>query len=172
MKQSNKNLLLIVGFIVILGIAYQYSFSKTIQVKEELEDLQLQVYKNSYSLDKQAILEKKENYLDSIIIKNRLGGSSLQNNLLKVLNDFSRDLSYRIISFKEPHVQQSKDGTGTVTSFQFVLEGEYKDLEEILYKLEKDYSFGSFSHINFERKKNYRLNKNFLQCSVVVQNVE
>lgn len=165
--------MLVLGFFLVLGIAYQYSFSRTIQIKEELEDLQEQISMNSHPLSSLASLEEKETKLDSIISRNILGSTSLQNNLLKVLNEFSEDISYKVISFKEPHVNILKNSTNSrITSYQFVLEGDYKNLERILYLLEKDYSFGSFSHINFERKKDYRLNRNYLQCSVVIQNAE
>lgn len=160
------------GFVIVLFIAYQYSFSRTFDIKNELDEIQLQMRENISSPNDIKSLEKKEEYLDSIISKNRTGSISLQNNLLKVLNEFSDDYSYKIISFKEPHLEILEKEGSRITSFQFVLEGEYKNLEEILFRLEKDYSFGSLSHVSFERKKDYQLNRNFLQCSVVVQNTE
>lgn len=172
MKQSTKNFLLIAGFLMVLLVAYQYSFSKTFEVMNELEELQFQVEQNSSSLQNIHSLETKEVYLDSIISVNRIGKTSLQNNLLQVLNEYSEELSYKIISFKEPHIHAEEGGKTKITSIQFVLEGQYRNLEEILYKLEKDYSFGALSHVKFERKKDYRLNKSYLQCSVVVQNIE
>lgn len=172
MKQSTKNVLLIAGFFLILVVAYQYSFSKTLEIKRELDELNMQVAQNSGSVPNINSLKGKEIYLDSIIAKNRTEDTSLQNSLLKALNEHSELWSYKIISFKEPHVQIAENGQNKITSFQFVLQGEYKNLEEILYKLENDYSFGSLSNINLERKKDYRLNKNFLQCDILIQYIE
>ncbi|MCX2839436.1 hypothetical protein OQ279_14890 [Salinimicrobium sp. MT39] len=170
MKQSIKNVLLIIGFFLMLIVAYQYSFSNTLEVKRELDSIKKQVEQKSGSLQNINSLKEKEAYFDAFISENRIGNSSLQNNLLKVLNEHAGENSFKIINFKEPHVKAND--ISIVTSFQFSLEGEYLSIEEVLYKLEKDYSFGSLSSISFERKKDYRLHKNFLQCSVVVQNVE
>lgn len=170
MKQSTKNVLLIGGFFLILVVAYQYSFSKTFEVKRELDSLKKEVEQNSGSFQNINSLGEKETDIDAYISENRIGNTSLQNNLLKVLNEQAGEKSYKIINFKEPHIQKNKNGT--ITSFRFSLEGEYLSIQEVLYKLEKDYSFGSLSHISFERKKDYRLNRNYLQCSVLVQNIE
>jgi hypothetical protein len=153
MKQSSKNFLLIAGFFLVLLVAYQYSFSKTFEVMNELEELKIQVEQNSGSLQNIHSLKTKEVYLDSIISGNRVGNTSLQNNLLQVLNKHSEELSYKIISFKEPHIHSGENGQSKITSIQFVLEGQYKNLEEILYILEKDFSFGSLAHVKFERKR-------------------
>ncbi len=171
MKQGTKNILLLAGFILILILAYNYSFSKTFEVKDRLNELNLQIAENSNRSFNQAELGGRELYLDSIINKGLAGSNSLQNNLLEVLNDYSTKFSFKIISFQQPHIYAFEDKT-EITSFQFVLEGKYEALEKTLYELEKNYSFGSLAHISFEKKKNYKLNKVFLQCSVVMQNVK
>ena len=172
MKQSTKNILLIAGFSLILAVAYQYSFSKTFEVKRELNNLRTLVKQNSGSLQNINSLEEKEKYLESVIQENRIGYTSLQNRLLQVLNNHSKENSFKIVSFKEPHVTISQSDEEKNTSFQFALEGEYKALEKILFILETEHNFGSLSHLSFERKKDYRMSKSFLQCSVVVQNIE
>ena len=47
MKQGTKNILLLAGFILILILAYKYSFSKTFEVKDRLNELNLQIAENS-----------------------------------------------------------------------------------------------------------------------------
>lgn len=170
MKQGTKNILLLLFFVLLLFLAYQYSFTKTFELKGKLEQLHLQNSPNLQSEINQEDLNERELFLDSIINKN-FTGSSLQNDLLEVLNKNSRDKAFKIITLNEPHSYISEDNSET-TSYSFVLEGNYQDLEKVLYKLEKNYSFGNLAHINFEKKKDYRLNKEFLVCSVVVQNVK
>lgn len=172
MKQSTKNVLLIAGFILVLTLAYNYSFSKTFAIKSDLNDLINQTEQSSISIKNITILAEKENYLESVIQEKRIGSTSLQNRLLQVLNKYSKEDSFKIVSFKEPNVSISQSGEEKITSFQFVLEGEYKALEKILLILETEHNFGSLSHLSFERKKDYRMNQSFLQCSVVVHNIE
>lgn len=169
MKQGTKNILLLLFFVLLLFLAYQYSFTKTFELKAKLEQLHLQNSPNLQSETNQYDLNERELFLDSIINKN-FSGSSLQNDLLEVLNKNSKDKSFKIISLNEPHLYISEDNSET-TSYRFVLEGNYQDLEKVLYTLEKVYSFGNLAHINFEKKKDYRLNKEFLVCSVLLQNV-
>lgn len=170
MKQGTKNILLVLGFISILILAYNYSFSTTFEVKEQLDDLNMQIAENSNSGLSQTDLEGKERFLDSIIKKNN-SGNSLQNDLLEVLNKHSKEHDFKIVSFRQPHHYLNEDQT-EITSFQFELEGKYENLEHILHILEKDHSFGSLSHISFEKKKDYKMNKEFLQCRILVQNVK
>ena len=172
MTQSSKNILMVTGFFLVLLLAYRYSFSKTLEVKNELKDLKTQVEQSSGAPQNMDLLEEKEKHLDSLISGNRIGYTSPQNRLLQVLNDYSQKITFKIIRFKEPHVAISQGDENKITSFQFVLEGEYKALEKLLFLLETEHNFGSFSHVSFETKKDYRLNRNFLQCSVVVQYIE
>ncbi|MBZ9731347.1 hypothetical protein LB467_16785 [Salegentibacter sp. JZCK2] len=172
MKQKTKNNLLVGGFVLVLVISYQYSFSRTLKVKMDLEDVEQQIEQTAATIKDSKGLRLKEIYFDSIIKANRAESHSLQNNLLEVLNRHSGEYDYKIIDFKEPHVQDLDDKQGVITSFRFILEGEYKNIEKILYKLENDHSFGSVSHIGFEKKKDYKLNKIFLQCSILVQYIE
>lgn len=169
MKQGTKNILLLLFFILLLFLAYKFSFTKTFELKENLEQLHLQNAYTIQSENNQFDLASRELFLDSIVNKN-FTGSSLQNDLLEVLNTNSKDNAFKIISLNEPHTYVSEDSTET-TSYSFVLEGNYQNLEKVLYNLEKNYSFGALAHISFERKKDYRLNKEFLQCNVVVQHV-
>lgn len=169
MNQSIKNILLVVGFFLVLLAAYQFSFSRTIEIKNKLTDLEIQVKQASASVRNIAILEEKEKNLDSLISNNKIGYTSPQNRLLQALNDYSQKSYFKIISFKEPHVTTLHGDQNKISSFQFVLEGEYKALEQLLFLLETEHNFGSLSHLSFEIKKDYRLNKNFLQCSVLIQ---
>ncbi len=169
MKQSTKNFLLITGFFLVLMVAYQYSFSKTFEVKRELDNIKSQVEQNSRSHQNQTSLKEKEAQFDTFIAGNRIGNTSPQNNLLKVLNEHAEEKSYKIIKFKEPHVVANDNSI--VASYQFTLEGNYRALQEVLYKLEKDYNFGSLSSISFERKMDHQLNRSFLQCTIFVRSI-
>lgn len=171
MKQRTKNYLLITAFILVLIVAYKFSFSKTLTVKKEFEDLEMKISTGKQASVNPEALKSKESYLDSIIDKNKLKNISLQNSLLQVLNENGKKGSVKIIAFKEPHIF-IKESNLKQTSFQFILEGNYKDLEDVLFLLENEYSFGSLSHISFLKKKDYKLNKDFLQCLVIIQHLE
>lgn len=169
MNQQSKNILLTIGFVFLAFIAYKFSFLKTYEVREQLLTIRNSISENSKKEISQQDLLVREIFLDSVIAKSN-SETSLQNDILEVLNRDSKKLGYNIIAFKEPHHYISEDKIET-SSLQFILEGKYEGLEKILYKLENDYAFGSLSHIRFEKKKDFRLNKAFLQCNVVIQSV-
>ena len=170
MSQYNKNILLVISFLLGAILAYKYSFSKTFEVRNQLEDIENKVLISSTAYDMK-VLKNKIAHVDSIIARNRSTDISLQNSLLKVLNENSATYSYKIIAFKEPHVFSLPNASTTTNSFEFILEGNYKSMEQILYLLERDYSFGSFTHMSFRKEKNYKQEKFFLQGHVLIQNL-
>lgn len=170
MNQRNKNILLIVGFSLIAFLAYKYSIQKTFEVRDQLLTIRSSISEKSTNEISQQDLLLKEIFLDSIIAKSN-SETSLQNDILEGLNRHSQEYEYHIIAFKEPHNYVYEDST-EISSLQFVLEGRYDALEKILYQIENDFTFGSLAHLKFEKKKDFRLNKVFLQCDVVIQNVK
>lgn len=168
MKQQNKNILLIIGFLILAFMAYKFSILKTLEVRKQLSEIKHQINdKTSLAANYQGLVTR-DIYLDSVIGSEKLK-TSLQNELLEVLNNGSREFNFKIIAFNEPHKYIYDDQTET--TLPFVLEGQYDGIETMLYSLENNYSFGTISHIKFERKKDFRLNKVFLECRVLMQNV-
>lgn len=170
MKQSNKNIFLVLIFFLVGSLAYRFSFSKTFEIRKQLEDLEVKLANTANHYDSKAQATRIA-YLDSIIARNRNTETSLQNSLLKVLNENSETYLFKIIAFKEPHSFTPQNSVDGINSYEFILEGNYKNLEQILYILERDYSFGSIAHINFRKEKDYRLNKFYLQGRILIQNI-
>jgi len=171
MTQKNKNILLVIGLLLGILIAYQYSFSKTFRINKEVTKLENQKEKYQSAPAQLAALTNKEKQLDDILKKNNVEGNSLQNNILKVLNTLSEDTAFTIITFEEPHRYLDETTQKTTTSYNFTLQGDYKSLIEVIYALEQKYSFGNIINVHFEKKKNFRTGKNFLQCRVMLQRI-
>ncbi|WP_299223283.1 hypothetical protein [uncultured Aquimarina sp.] len=169
MTQKNKNIALIIGLILVLFIAYQYGFSKTFAVSKKVATLQSQKEAYQSAPAQLATLANKEKQLDEILKKNNVEGNSLQNNILKVLNTLSVNSEFKIIIFEEPHVYVDETSKETTTTYNFTLQGDYKSLINVVYALEQKYSFGNVIHVSFEKKKNFRTGKSFLQCGVLLQ---
>jgi len=169
MNQKNKNILLVFGLVLLVLIAYFFSFSKTIDLNNQL--LILEKKKQLYeSAPRQlSLLSNKEKNLDQFLQKNNLTGLSLQNNLLEVLNKESVTNDIKIISFNEPHEYKEASKKSTVTTYKFELSGSYNSLIKVLHKLEQEYSFGNITHFEFRTKKNYRTRKSELLCTVLLQ---
>lgn len=169
MTQKNKNILLFAGLLVLFVIAYRYSFSKTFAVRSEVRILETEKEIKQSTPAQLITLANKEKELDKILVKNNVEGSSVQNNILKILNDLSEVHKFKIIAFEEPHVFNDEATQKNATTYNFTIEGEYKSIITVIYKLEQQYSFGNVINVNFEKKKNYKTRKEYLQCNILLQ---
>ena len=170
MSQRSKNIFLVVGFLLVLLIGYKYSFSKTFELKKELETLDRETLnsQNISALNTQLLL--RERYADSILESNNLRNSSIQNNLLEFLNGSAKNNLLELVSFNPTHRVENEDGNDV--AFQIVLKGTYSNIEEVLHSMEQDYAFGELIHLHFTRKRDFRQRKDYLECFVVLKNLE
>ena len=169
MNQKNKNILLIAGLILFWILAYVFGFSKTIDLIAQNDKLQAQKEIHQSAPAQLAALAKKEKQLNEILAKNNVEGSSVQNNLLKTLQNLSSTSDFMVVNFEEPHVSVDEPSNKVTTTYNFTLEGDYKSLLNVVYALEQKYSFGNIVHTDFEKKKNYRTRRNYLQCNILLQ---
>ena len=173
MTLRKKNILLILGFIAMFFIAYKFAFSNTFELKKQLNEMQSRVNENNQLIPDIQNIGSRELYLDSIIEINRGTRTSGQNNLINILNNSSDSLKIKIDFFKEPHTQKGTDSTDTIiTSYNFALEGNYNSIERILYIIETKSNIGKIDHIKFQEKKNYKQNRLFLRCEVLLRDTE
>jgi len=170
MSQRSKNILLIFGFLAALVIAYNYSFSKTLELKKELRTLEskLLIKRNISSLNTQLLMREK--FSDSILESHNLRNSSIQNNLLEFLNNKAENNSLEIVSFDPTHRIESEDGDELI--FQIMLRGTYTNIEEVVHSIEQDYAFGELIHLQFQKKTDFRLRRTYLECLFIIRNYE
>ncbi|WP_103865333.1 hypothetical protein [Aquimarina sp. I32.4] len=169
MKQQTKNIILGIVLFCVLLIAYRFGFSKTFAIRSEVAKLEYEKEKYLAAPKQLVALTKKEQQLDVILAKNNVEGNSLQHNLLKTLHSLSATSGIKIISFEEPHIYFNEDTKEGTTTYDFVLQGDYKGLIGVIYALEQEYSFGNITQVYFEKKKNFRSGAKYLQCKVLLQ---
>jgi len=167
MTKKHKNIALIVGFIAALIICYQLAIIKTLGQKEHYNTMTKEAVLLKNAPKQLSLLKKKEVYYDSLLTKYQLDGSSIQNNLLKVINRFADDNNLKVISFLEPHVIVNDDLV--INTYQFVLEGNYNDIIKLIYQLEQQTKFGEIINLHFEKKKNFRSGRFYLQARVLLR---
>ncbi len=164
MQLNKKNKLLVLGVLVMSLLCYFLAVKKTMLLREEY-NLLSEKDKLAQNLGvKLATLAKKEQNLNSQFNQLNLGATSIQNNLLRVLNEQSLTYGVKIIEFNAPHVVQANN-TESKTHI-FTLEGSYTAILSLIHELEKRGSFGRVIHLNFEKKKDYRNRKAYLQATV------
>jgi hypothetical protein len=167
MTKKQKNILLIVGFVVLLYICYQLAIGKTLEQKEQYDTLSKEVLLSKNAPKKLSLLKQKEVYYDSLLTKYKLDGSSIQNNLLKVINAHAKTNGIKVVSFLEPHVITKNDLI--IKTYDFTLEGRYNAINQLIYQLEQHTKFGEIISLHFEKKKNFRTGRYYLQARVLLK---
>lgn len=167
MSKKQKNIVLIIGFVLALFICYKLAINKTIHQKQQFDNLSKEILLFKNTPKQLSLLKQKEVYYDSLLTKYQLDGSSIQNNLLKVINTFSNDNNLKVVSFLEPHTVTKNDLI--VKTYEFVVEGTYNDINQLIFQLEQKTKFGEIINLHFEKKKNFRTGRFYLQAKILLK---
>ncbi len=170
MRIDNKNKILFLGIALLLIASYKLAIDKTLLMKHESARLEEQVMQFKNIPKKLSILSQKEKHYDSILGKMDLVDTSVQNNLLRTINQEANKHNIRVMDFDQPHIY--KMGENKLHTFSFKLNGNYTDMLKVIHTIEQKGNFGEIVHVNFEKKKNYRTNKYSLGATVFVQQVK
>jgi len=170
MKLNKKNKILLTGVLIMLVISYKLAIQNTIELastynsnldrKELIKDIPKQL----------ALLSQKEQYLDSQLNSLNIDNSSLQNSLLKFLNKESEKNKVKIIEFNSPHIFRTE--LQSSETYIFNLEGTYTNVLKIVHALENNGSFGAISHLELEKKKDYRRKRTYLEAKIFLEQVK
>lgn len=169
MSSKTKNILLVAGFILAIILCYNLALSKTYRLKRTYDEL---IKEESFYKDAPktlSILKQKERYYDSLLTKFRLNDGSIQNTLLKTINEFATENNLKVISFLEPHYFTDQDLI--IKSYQFILEGDYNAIINFVHQLEQKTKFGEIINLHFEKKKNFRTGRDYLQADIILKSV-
>ncbi|GGI58503.1 hypothetical protein [Winogradskyella haliclonae] len=158
---------LIASICVAVFVSYKYAISKTLDLKQEYSQLEIQseLYKDMPT--QLAILKKREKYYDSLLTKFQINKGSIQHNLLKTLNRISEEKNVQLTSFVAPHVVQEKGLLAK--TYQFTLEGNYNNILELVHHLEQNTKFGEILNLQFEKKKLRKTRKVYLKAKVYLK---
>ncbi|MEM9144204.1 MAG: hypothetical protein AAGA86_14535 [Bacteroidota bacterium] len=167
MKINRNNKFLFLGILLLLFLSYTLAIDKTLALKVESQKLEAQLAPFKDMPKKRSLLHQKEKYYDSILEKMDLMDTSVQNNLLRILNEEAAKAGVKIMDFNQPHITQR--GENELYTFRFHLGGNYVDLLKVIHTVEQKGNFGEIIHIDFEKKKNYRTGKYGLEAMVLVQ---
>lgn len=170
MTDKQKNIGLVIGFLLLLIISYVFSIQKTIDLKSRLIILDREKELLSNASERIFNLQQENKYLDSILQQKELSiENSFQQLLLNKLNTFEKVNSIEVISFNEPH-QIIKNKTN-LSTYSFEIKGKFNTLLKLTNFLERQ-QLGKLTSVNFEKKRNYRKNKEELTVQFYLQKLE
>lgn len=170
MKLDNRNKVLIAACLVLLVATYKLALSKTLAAQKEYSTLKSKSIRAGDIPERLALLTQKERYYDSIMRQMDLGDTSFQNNLLRTINEQAKIRNVKVMDFNPPHVHTVNDNT--LLTHSLILNGGYTHILQVIHMLERKGSFGNIVHMDFEKQKDYRKRKAFLEATIFVQHVE
>ncbi|MFD0862232.1 hypothetical protein ACFQ1M_08420 [Sungkyunkwania multivorans] len=167
MSSRNKNIILVIGLLFLAFLGYRFAISKTVAARSTYKKLSRQaiLFEN---LPKQfSVLKQKERYYDSLLAAYQIKGNSIQSNLLKTVNTYADEHRLKVIAFKEPHILERENAT--LSTYSFSLEGDFSSILRLIHQLERRTRYGELVNVHFEKKKNYRTRKFYLQAHILLQ---
>jgi len=170
MTSKNKNILLVVGFVLALVIAYQFAIADTLALRKTYNDLQKEQSIFQSTPQKLASLKQRERVYDSVLNANNIGGSSMQNELLRSISEISESSNLKITAFNEPHTFENENYQ-TLT-YSFSVTGSFNNIQKLLHHLEQKTSFGELVNVQYKRNRDYRKRRNYLEAAILLRRFE
>lgn len=171
MSLNQKNIVFILGLIFLIWVAYLFSFSKTIEAFHTYNKLKYQDDLFTSASQNHNNLQQQVKYYNSLLKKYQISAeNSFQNNLLNTINDYAKSHPLKIINFKNPNRFLPTNHTIQET-YVFTVESDFNSIVNLIYTLEQNHKFGEIVSVNFEKKKDYKTNLEYLQCEIYLQRV-
>jgi hypothetical protein len=171
MSLKQKNIILLIGFILLFWLCYQFPISQMKTAKKEYQKLQIEHELFSKTPQKIRNFHQENSYLDSILSKYQFSSEkTFQSNLLQTITSFSNKNNLSVVSFNEPHIITKNKVA--INTFSFSVKGSYNNSLGLIHELEQTKRLGKIVSVKFEKKKNYRTNRGVLVTEVLLQRIE
>lgn len=162
-----KNRILIFSFVLSLLLIYKFVLTRTIEVQKDFEKLSEEKSLLDNASHKIFKLNEEEKQLDAILKKKNISvKNTFQQTLLQSITTFSAKNNLEIVSFNKPH--EYKTEITKLLTYSFEVKGNYISLLKLINYLE-DLQLGTLKSITFNKKKNFRTNRNYLTCQIYLQ---
>lgn len=170
MTLDKRNKGLLGGILLLLVASYYLAIDKTFALRSQYNGLSKEVGQFSNLPQKLGLLEQQEAYFDSILTSMDIKDTSFQNTLLRALNQEAEKQKVQVMDFNRPHIYTEADTQ--YETYQFALRGSYTQMLRVLHALEQKGNYGELAHVNFEKKKDYRSQKEYLEATVYLQSIQ
>lgn len=168
-KNQNKLLIVLSGSIITCLLAWNVAFKKTITTYKEVLELQ-----NSKNIIEQNTIRKQQvnteiNQLNSILAigKNKISTESVFEKLVSLSESVG---NIHILNF--PDIHQVETNGYKVTTVFATVEGNFHELLNLVFKLERDKNIGRLASVNFKKGKDIKTGEEYLNLTILIQNYE
>lgn len=160
-----KNIALLIGTILLGLVAYQFSFSKTIDAyqksnqqkktlaKAQSAGSQIQTYQAEL-----AKIKKQTNFT-----------AYNEENLFRAISQFAIENNLKVLAF--PKAERISNGEYEVITNYIEVSGSYKSIVELSYIIEHKRKLGRIASIEYKTEKNVQTKETILKGMLYLQNI-
>lgn len=171
MSITKKNWILLAAFLITLWVCYELALAPTFLLKQENTRLELKQQQYQNTLATITNLKAQNSAYDTLLNTYKISSDiSLQSNLLEIVNTYCINNRLTIISFDKAH--RFEENKNLLNTYSFKVRGSYTSILKLIYNLEQKNKFGKVSSVFFEKKKNYRTYRSYLNCEVYLQKIK
>lgn len=168
-KYQNRLLMVLLGSIIILLLAWNGAIKKTIAAYNLMSELKSSINSMEQNLLKKRQMKSEIDQLNSILgigVKKKKTEAVFEElvSLCKTIENI------QIVNF--PDIHQIEINGYKVTTIFATFEGRYTDLLSLVYKLERNKETGRLVSIDFKKNTDIKKRKEYLNLTILLQNYE
>lgn len=169
MSFKKKNILLVVGALLLLILSWNLAIYETVELKNNISGVEQELQ----GVERAPIqIAKLEAELNQIQGNSKMLYSSvltMRENLLAELDELTKKHSVNLKSFPEYYIQQKENFE--LTTSPIVLEGSFKNLLKLMDEFEKKNTSGKVSSAHFKIEESRRTGKRTLFLTLYIQSI-
>ena len=165
MNYQQKNMLLIIGSLLLAFIAYQFSFSKTLNAASQNKQLQQKLIEAKSANQRIQQLEQQLATLDGNV---RTEGYNPEV-LFRAISQFCTQNDLKVLTF--PQANNLENGNYEMITNEVEISGAYQDIVQLAYLIEQGKKLGRLASLSFKKEKNLRTKTTILKGKLYIQNI-
>ncbi len=167
---KHRTVLLLVGFIAFLFIAYRVAIKETLKLSRNYKEMVRKVTSLENAPSEIASLEDQLNEIQSMVGQTYDTGVDIQEDLLETISGYCQKNNLEIREVPRVHVTEDLNYILETSNFQ--VQGKFIPLLKLLNMLESRSGYGRLLSAEFIKEKDLRTKKHRLVLSIYIQNVK
>ena len=167
---KTKIIYLAIGFVVFLFLSFKLAINKTISIKLQCTEIEKQMEQLKTAPQQISLIKSKLDAIDAQVGDKRIDQINLEELIIEHISTFCK---YNNLVLKEyPGIHQFKQQNYLTETCKLTIEGGFIKLLRLANDIERNFSYGKVSSLNFYLQKNFSTKKNELLMEIYVQNIK
>jgi len=159
-----------VGFIIFLFLVFKLAINRTIDLKKQCNQHEMQLSKLQNAPQQMAVIKSKLHEIDNRVGEKNIDQINFEELIIEKISKYCK--SNNLILKEYPGIHTFTQQDYKTETCKITIEGSFKKLLKLAYGIEKDFSYGKVSSLNFYTEKNYKTKKLELLLEIYVQNIK